>query len=494
MKINWPTKMCVGGKWVAASGGKTLPIINPATGEKLTEVALANARDVDAAVVAARKAFDEGPWPRMEPLERGRYLWRMAEGIRKRLDELSMTDTLNMGKPIRDTKGWDTPVSAQLFESYAGLCDKIAGKCWGSFPESVQLQIREPVGVVASIAPWNYPLTNAVIKIAPALACGNCMVFKPSELTPLTALMLGEIAEEIGLPPGVLNVINGYGGDVGAALVAHSGVDKVSFTGRLQTGVSIMKAAADGIKGVTLELGGKTPNIVFPDAPLDNVVNDALTMIFVNMGQVCVAASRLIVHESIHDELVERMVAKTKTLRQGDPTDERNHLGCVAAASHLKTIESYVERAKAEKARLCVGGKRPDDPALARGTFYLPTIFDHVTPDMTISREEVFGPVLAVLKFKTEEEAVRLANDNEFGLMACLWSGDAVRAMRVARQLRAGKVAVNGGGGFRSSAPMCGHKHSGIGTDLGLDEAVYEYTAGKTVLWSLSSEKCPWPE
>jgi acyl-CoA reductase-like NAD-dependent aldehyde dehydrogenase len=494
MKINWPTKLYIGGQWVSAAAGRTLPVINPATGEKLVDVALADRSDVDTAVAAARKAFDEGPWPRMEPLERGRYLWRMAEGVRKRFEELSLTDTLNIGKPIRDTRSWDTPVSAQLFESYAGLADKIAGKCWGSFSESVQLQVREPVGVVASIAPWNYPLTNAVIKIAPALACGNCMVFKPSELSPLTALMLAEIADQIGLPPGVLNVINGLGSDAGAALAAHPGVDKVSFTGRLQTGVTIAKAAADTVKSVTLELGGKTANVIFPDAPLDNVVNDALTNIFVNMGQVCVAASRLLVHESIHDQLVERLVAKTKTLRQGNPTDERNHLGCVAAAAHLKTIENYVERAKAEKARLCVGGKRPDDPALAKGTFYQPTIFDRVTPDMTISREEVFGPVLAVLKFKTDDEAVRLANDNEFGLMACLWTADAVRAMGVARRLRAGKVAVNGGGAFRPSAPMCGHKHSGVGTDLGFDEAVHENTAGKTILWSLTTEKCPWPE
>jgi len=494
MKINWPTKLYIGGQWVSSAAGRTLPVINPATGEKLADVALADRSDVNAAVAAARKAFDEGPWPRMEPLERGRYLWRMAEGVRQRFEELSLTDTLNVGKPIRDTRGWDTPVSAQLFESYAGLADKIAGKCWGSFSESVQLQVREPVGVVASIAPWNYPLTNAVIKIAPALACGNCMVFKPSELSPLTALMLAEIADQIGLPPGVLNIINGLGSDAGAALAAHPGVDKVSFTGRLQTGVAIAKAAADTVKSVTLELGGKTANVIFPDAPLDNVVNDALTNIFVNMGQVCVAASRLLVHESIHDQLVERLVAKTKTLRQGDPTDERNHLGCVAAAAHLKTIENYVQRAKTEKARLCVGGKRPDDPALAKGTFYQPTIFDRVTPDMTISREEVFGPVLAVLKFKTDDEAVRLANDNEFGLMACLWTADAVRAMGVARRLRAGKVAVNGGGAFRPSAPMCGHKHSGVGTDLGFDEAVHEYTAGKTILWSLTTEKCPWPE
>jgi len=494
MNLKWPTKMYIGGKWVTSQEGRTLPAGNPATGETLTEVSLGGPREVDLAVAAARKAFDEGPWPRMEPLERGRYLWRMAEGIRKRFDELSLTDTLNMGKPIRDTKGWDTPVSAQLFESYAGLCDKIAGKCFGGFPESVQLQLRVPFGVVASIAPWNYPLTNAAIKITPALACGNCMVLKPSQLTPLTALMLCEIAEEVGLPPGVLNVVHGLASEMGHSLVSHPGVDKVSLTGRLQTGQTIMKAAAEGVKSITLELGGKTPNVIFADAPLDNVVNDILTMIFVNMGQVCVAASRVLVQESLHDELVDRLVAKTKTLRQGDPTDERNHLGCVSSASHLRTIEQYVERAKAEKARLVIGGERPKDAALAKGCFYKPTIFDRVSPEMTIAREEVFGPVLAILTFKTEEEAVRLANDNPFGLMACLWTKDATRAMRVARQLRAGKVAVNGGGGFRPCAPMAGHKLSGIGSDLGLDDAIHEYTLSKTILYSVSDEKCPWPE
>jgi len=494
MTIQWPTRMYIDGQWVSSASGRTLPTVNPATGETLAEVALADAADVDRAVTAARRAFDEGPWPRMDPLERGRYLWKMAEGVRARLDELALTDTLNMGKPIRDSRGWDVPVSAELLESYAGLADKIAGNCWGHLPDNVTMAFRDPVGVVGSIAPWNFPLVNAVIKIAPALACGNCIVFKPSELAPLSALMLAEIAHEVGLPPGVLNVINGYGAEAGSALVAHPGVDKVSFTGRLQTGRQIMKSAADTIKGVTLELGGKTPNIIFEDAPVDRVVNDVLTNIFINMGQVCVAASRLLVHESLHDEVLDGLVAKAKNLRVGDPTDPDNHLGCVAVASHLKTIEQYVAKAKAEKAKLVIGGERPRDPALAKGPFYKPTIFDRVTPDMTIAREEVFGPVLAVLTFKDEDEAVRIANDNEFGLMACLWSTDGTRALRVARQLRAGKVAINGGGAFRAGAPLCGHKRSGIGTDLGFDETIHEYTLTKTVLYSLSTEPCPWPE
>jgi acyl-CoA reductase-like NAD-dependent aldehyde dehydrogenase len=493
MTIQWPTHMYIGGQWLASAGGKSLATLNPATSQTLAEVALADASDVDRAVKAARQAFDTGPWPRMDPLERSRYLWKLAEGVRSRGEDLAMTDTLNMGKPIRDSRAWDVPVAAELLESYAGLTDKIRGNCWGHLPDNVTMAFREPVGVVGSISPWNFPLVNAIVKIAPALACGNCIIFKPSEVAPLSALMLAEIAHDIGLPPGVLNVIHGYGGEAGSALVAHPGVDKVSFTGRLATGQKIMKSAADTIKGVTLELGGKTPNIVFEDAPIEQVVNEVLTNIFINLGQVCVAASRLLVHESLHDEVLDGLVAKAKNLRVGDPTDPNNHLGCVGVASHLKTIEDYVAKAKAEKAKLVIGGQRPSDPSLAKGPYYEPTIFDQVTAGMTLAREEVFGPVLAVQTFKDEAEAVRLANDNEFGLMACLWSTDGTRALRVARQLRAGKVAINGGGAFRASAPLCGHKHSGIGTDLGFDETVHEYTLTKTVLYGLSTEPCPWP-
>ena len=494
MRADWPAQMYIDGKWTDSVSGRTLAVTNPANSQELARVALANAEDVDRAVRAARKAFDEGPWPRLDPLDRGRYLFRLAERLRKHAENLAMTDTLNIGKPIRDTRSFDVPAAIELFESYAGLADKIAGRCHGTNPECVMFQIREPLGVIASIVPWNYPLLNAAIKLGPALACGNTVVFKPSELAPLSALMLVQMADEVGIPPGVINVINGLGSEIGSVLTGHPGVDKISFTGRLETGRAILETAKDGIKRVTLELGGKTPTIVFPDAPLDHVVNGALTGIFCCLGQVCVAGSRLLVHESQHDELADRLVAKAKSLRQGDPMDERNHLGCIGVESHLRSIEQHVARAVAEKARLLIGGRRPEGPEYERGLYYQPTIFDRVTPDMAIARQEVFGPVLSILTFKDDDDAVRIANDTDFGLMANIWSADGGRALRVARRLRAGKIAINGGGWFRANTPMGGYKMSGIGTDLGLDEAIHEYTGNKTILYSIATEKMAWPE
>lgn len=488
---SWPTQLFINGEWVDSASGETWSVVNPATGDKLADVALANATDVDRAVLAARRAFDEGEWPRMDPLLRGRLLFRLAERIRESLDDLAMTDTLNIGKPIRDTLGWDAPVSADLFETYAGLPDKISGKCYGTFADSMTMVIREPKGVIAAIVPWNYPLTNAAIKLAPILACGNTVVLKPSEVSPLSALMLAKLAQEVGFPPGVINVIHGTGADAGAALINHPGIDKLAFTGRHQTGELMLEAAKKGMKGVLMELGGKTPSIVFPDAPLDNVVNGVITGIFVNLGQVCVAGSRLLVHESQHDELLERIVAKARGLRQGDPTDPATQLGCLATPLHCQSVQQRVEQAKREGAVCVLAGKPPKSNS---DCFFPPTIFDRVTPDMTLAREEVFGPVLSVMTYRTEEEAVRIANDCDFGLMANVWTHDGTRALRVARQIRAGKIAINGGGAFRASSPVSGYKLSGFGSELGYDEAANEFCNSKVVLYSMSTEKSPWPE
>lgn len=487
----WPNQMFIDGKWVNSVSGKTWKVVNPATGDTLADVAMANAEDVNLAVTAARRAFDAGEWTRMDPLVRGRLLFRLAERVRGAMHDLAMTDTLNIGKPIRDTLGFDIPCGADLFESYAGLPDKIAGNSYGTLPDNVTIQIREPLGVIAAITPWNYPLTNAAIKLAPILACGNTVVLKPSEVSPLSALMLARLAEEVGFPPGVINVIHGTGAEAGAALVNHPGVDKITFTGRHQTGAQMLEAAKLGMKGVMLELGGKTPSIVFPDAPIEQVVNGVVTGIFCHLGQICVAGSRLLVHESQHADLLERIIAKTKGLRQGDPTNPDNHLGCLATPLHCDFVRQRVEQAKQEGARCVQTGKVPSDP---QDCFYPPTIFDRVTPDMEIAQQEVFGPVLSVITYRTEAEAVQIANDSSFGLMANIWSTDGTRALRIARQLRAGRIAINGGGYLRPNVPIHGYKMSGFGSELGFQEAVHEYCNSKAVIYSMATEKTPWPE
>lgn len=489
--ISWPNQLFIDGKWVDSTSHRKWRVVNPATGQTLTEVAQANEQDVDLAVKAARRAFDEGEWPRMDPLLRGRLLFRLAEKIRGSLDDLAMTDTLNIGKPIRDSKGFDVPCAADLFESYAGLPDKIAGHCFGTLPDNVTMQFREPMGVIAAITPWNFPLTNAAIKLAPILACGNTVVFKPSEVSPLSALMLARLAEEVGFPPGVINVIHGTGAEAGTALVRHPGVDKITFTGRAQTGIQMMEAAKNGMKGLMLELGGKTPSLVFPDAPIENVVNGVITGIFCHLGQICVAGSRLLVHESQHGDLLERIVAKARGLRQGDPTDPTMHLGCLATPSHCDFVRQRVEQAKQEGARCVLTGPPPKD---SQDCFFAPTIFDRVTPGMSVAKEEVFGPVLSVMTYKDEADAIRIANDTEFGLMANIWSTDGTRALRVARQLRAGRIAINGGGYLRPNVPVYGYKMSGFGAELGFIEAAHEYCNSKAVIYSLGSEKSPWPE
>ncbi len=487
----WPEKMFIDGKWVDGHSSTSWTITNPATREPLAEIAMADASDVDLAVTAARRAFDEGEWRRMDGLERGRLLFKLAERVRESAEDLAMTDTLNIGKPIRDTLGFDIPCGADMLESYAGLPDKIAGHSYGGLADNVTMQFREPMGVIAAIVPWNYPLTNAAIKLAPILACGNTVVLKPSEVSPLSALMLAKLAEEVGFPPGVINVIHGTGAEAGAALVKHPGINKIAFTGRHETGAQLMEAAKEGMKGVLLELGGKTPSVVFPDAPLDHVVNGVITGIFCHLGQICVAGSRLLVHESQHDELLERIITKAQSLRQGDPTDPEMHLGCLATPTHCDFVRSRVEQAKQEGARMVLSGEISDDPL---DCFFPPTIFDQVSPDMAVAKEEVFGPVLSVMTFKTEEEAIRIANDSDFGLMANIWSTDGTRALRVARELQAGRISINGGGYLRPNVPIYGYKKSGFGAELGFIEAAHELCNSKSVIYSLATEKSPWPE
>ena len=488
---NWPAQLFINGEWTSAADGRTTPVVNPATGEVLTHIAVAGQQEVDAAVGAARTAFDNGPWPRMDALHRGRLLFRLAELIRENLTDLALTDTLNVGKPIRDTTGFDVPCAADLFESYAGLPDKIAGKCFGTLPDNVTMQFREPMGVIAAIVPWNFPLTNAAIKLAPLLACGNTVVLKPSEVSPLSALMLAELANQAGFPPGVINVIHGEGHDTGAALISDPRLQKITFTGRHQTGLQILEAAKIGMKGVMLELGGKTPSIVFPDAPLENVVNGVVTGIFYNLGQVCVAGSRLLVHRDQHKELLDLIISKVKGLRQGDPSDPSIQLGCLATSGHCRTVRSLIERARTEGAR-CV--HQSTSVEMPTDNFVAPVIFDNVTPGMKIAREEVFGPVLSVLTYRDEADAIRMANDCDFGLMANVWTSDGTRALRVARSLNAGRIAINGGGALRANVPVFGYKLSGIGAELGFDEAIHEYTNSKSILYSMSTEKTPWPE
>lgn len=487
----WPEKMFIDGKWVDGHSSTSWTITNPATREPLAEIAMADASDVNLAVTAARRAFDEGEWRRMDGLERGRLLFKLAERVRESAEDLAMTDTLNIGKPIRDTLGFDIPCGADMLESYAGLPDKIAGHSYGGLADNVTMQFREPMGVIAAIVPWNYPLTNAAIKLAPILACGNTVVLKPSEVSPLSALMLAKLAEDVGFPPGVINVIHGTGAEAGAALVKHPGINKIAFTGRHETGAQLMEAAKEGMKGVLLELGGKTPSVVFPDAPLDHVVNGVITGIFCHLGQICVAGSRLLVHESQHDELLERIIAKAQSLRQGDPTDPEMHLGCLATPTHCDFVRSRVEQAKQEGARMVLSGEISDDPL---DCFFPPTIFDQVSPDMAVAKEEVFGPVLSVMTFKTEEEAIRIANDSDFGLMANIWSTDGTRALRVARELQAGRISINGGGYLRPNVPIYGYKKSGFGAELGFIEAAHELCNSKSVIYSLATEKSPWPE
>jgi len=477
----------IDGQEVASVARGTFISINPATEEPLAEVAEGSAEDVGRAVKAAWRAFHGGPWTSMPPWERGRLLGRVAEIIRQRNDELAMTDALDCGKPFKDNKYGDVPLCARIFDYYAGVPDKVAGKVFPSEPQLYNYSIREPYGVVAGIVPWNYPLLNSCIKLAPALAAGNTVVLKMAEQTPLSTVELGKICLEAGIPPGVVNVVNG-GPETGAILAHHTLVDKISFTGSTEVGRKILHSAADRIVPVTLELGGKSPSVVFADADQDQAVAGVLFSGFFNAGQICTTGSRLLIEESIADKFIEKLAERAAALRLGDPTQEETDLGPLVDRAQLNRVEEYLRIGEAEGAHphLIGNGSKPD-----RGFFIRPVIFTGVTPSMRIGQEEIFGPVLSVLTFRDEAEAIQLANSVAYGLAASLWTRDLGRAFRMAHAIHAGMIWTNTVEYWDPSVPYGGQKQSGLGEDFGL-EAYHTYTKAKSVFVNLSNRKLVW--
>jgi len=471
-------QLFINNEWRDAAGASTLEVVNPATEEVVAEVASADRADIDAAVAAARAALG-GPWGTMSARDRGRLVWKIGERLMARADEIARLETLHNGKPIFESRQIEVPASAECFQYYAGWADKIHGETIPVRGEYLTYTLREPVGVIAAIVPWNFPLLLTAWKVAPALACGNTVIIKPASQTPLTAIALAEAAAEAGLPPGVLNVITGPGSKVGQMLVEHPGIDKIAFTGDTSTGKGIMRGASDTLKKITLELGGKSPNIVFPDADLDAAVRGATTGIFYGKGEVCAAGSRLLVDKSIKDEFVDKVAARARKMTPGDPMDPKTRLGAVASKKQLETDLRYIEIAKKEGAQLVAGGGRADI-GTGKGYFLQPTIFDGVTPQMTIAREEIFGPVLATIEFGDVDEAIARANDSSYGLAAAIWTKDIKKAHHVARRLQAGTVWVNTYNVYDTAAPFGGYKQSGFGREMSM-HALEHYTQVKSV-------------
>ena len=472
----------VGGAWREPLTSETYQPINPATEEPLAQVGKGDERDIDLAVAAARKAFDEGPWPKMSPHERGRIVWRLGDLIQQNLDEMAKLESLCTGKTLFDSGKVEIPFAAEVFRYYAGWATKIHGETLQLRENAFTFTLRHPVGVIGAIVPWNFPFLLSSWKLGPALAAGNTIVLKPASQTPFTALKFAELCQEAGLPPGVVNVVTGPGGKVGMALVRDPRVDKIAFTGSTEVGKQIMREAAGTLKRLSLELGGKSPNIVFADADMEAAVRGAMTGIFYNKGEVCAAGSRLFVEEPIHDEFMSKLTDRVKTLKVGDPMDKGTRMGPVVSKAQMDTVMSYIESGHREGAKLVAGGKRAGS---GKGYFVEPTVFDGVSNTMTIAREEIFGPVLSVIPFRSVDDGLAQGNATTYGLAAAVWTRDVAKALKAARAIRAGTVWVNAYNLFDAALPFGGFKESGFGREMG-SVGLDHYTEVKTVWVDLS--------
>jgi acyl-CoA reductase-like NAD-dependent aldehyde dehydrogenase len=472
-------QLIIHGQRVDASDGGTFEVSDPSSGEVLATVAKATRNDVRRAVQSAHAALESKAWGGVPPAERGRIMIRIAQALRDRAEELATLESRDNGKPLRQART-DVQVAARYFEFFAGIADKIMGNTIPLGPGFLDYTIREPIGVSAHIVPWNYPIQIGARGVAPALAAGCAVVFKPSSEAPMTALRLGEIALGCGLPPGVLNVVPGTGSEAGTALASDPEINQLTFTGSVDVGVQVARMAADNVVPVVMELGGKSPNVVFADADLDLTVQGVATAIFQNAGQTCSAGSRLLVERSAHDALVERLVARAASMRIGPGVSDPD-MGPIISKRQLETIEGYVKVGRSEGALVAAGGGRPSDPALGRGFYFQPTLLDRVSPDMRVAQEEIFGPVLSIIDFEGVEQAAELANRSQYGLVAGVWTRDINKALAVASRIKAGQVYINTyGAGGGVELPFGGYKKSGYGREKGL-ESLASYTQVKNV-------------